>query len=198
MFEPYLMGQYQYPWQGMTPMPNWQPQTPQVAQGQQVIQGVRFVSGIEEAKNCTIPLGSKALLMDKEKDRFYLKETDVTGVSTVSEFEFKKVEAEARQEYIIRQEFEQMDDELDGAREYAQCALHLKDEDKELADVYVSLARTELDHYQKLYNQMTRVMTNYRSEHGDLSPELQEFYDWQRTKTLDCMAEVKVLVDSYK
>lgn len=93
---------------------------------------------------------------------------------------------------------EQMDDELDGAREYAQCALHLKDEDKELADVYVSLARTELDHYQKLYNQMTRVMTNYRSEHGDLSPELQEFYDWQRTKTMDCMAEVKVLVDSYK
>lgn len=50
MFEPYLMGQYQYPWQGMTPAPNWQPQTPQVAQGQQVIQGVRFVSGIEEAK----------------------------------------------------------------------------------------------------------------------------------------------------
>lgn len=83
MFEPYLMGQYQYPWQGMTPMPNWQPQTPQVAQGQQGIQGVRFVSGIEEAKNCTIPLGSKALLMDKEKDRFYLKETDMTGVSTV-------------------------------------------------------------------------------------------------------------------
>lgn len=35
MFEPYLMGQYQYPWQGMTPAPNWQPQTPQVAQGQQ-------------------------------------------------------------------------------------------------------------------------------------------------------------------
>lgn len=80
MFEPYLMGQYQYPWQGMTPMPNWQPQTPQAAQGQQGIQGVRFVSGIEEAKNCTIPLGSKALLMDKEKDRFYLKETDMAGV----------------------------------------------------------------------------------------------------------------------
>lgn len=112
MFEPYLMGQYQYPWQGMTPMPNWQPQTPQVAQGQQVIQGVRFVSGIEEVKNCAIPLGSKALLMDKEKDRFYLKETDVTGVSTVSEFEFKKVEAEARQEYITRQEFEQLSAQL--------------------------------------------------------------------------------------
>ena len=112
MFEPYLMGQYQYPWQGVAPMPNWQPQTPQVAQGQQGIQGVRFVSGIEEAKNCTIPLGSKALLMDKEKDRFYLKETDMTGVSTVSEFEFKKVEAETPQEYVTRQEFEQFSTQL--------------------------------------------------------------------------------------
>lgn len=31
MFEPYLMGQYQYPWQGMPPTPNWQPQTATVA-----------------------------------------------------------------------------------------------------------------------------------------------------------------------
>lgn len=86
MFEPYSMGQYLYPWQGITPAPNWQPQTPQMAQGQQAIQGVRFVSGIEEAKNCTIPLGSKALLMDKEQDRFYLKETDVAGVQGTQMF----------------------------------------------------------------------------------------------------------------
>lgn len=74
MFEPYLMGQYQYPLQGMAPMSNWQPQTPQ--------------------------------------DRFYLKETDMTGVSTVSEFEFKKVEAETPQEYVTRQEFEQFSAQL--------------------------------------------------------------------------------------
>lgn len=97
MYEQYGMGQYPFPWGGVTPPPNWQPQTPPMQQNQQGIQGVRFVNGIEEAKNCTIPLGSKALLMDKEKDRFYLKETDMTGVSTVSEFEFKKVEAEALQ-----------------------------------------------------------------------------------------------------
>lgn len=112
MYEQYGMGQYPFPWGGVTPPPNWQPQTPPMQQSQQGIQGVRFVSGIEEAKNCTIPLGSKALLMDKEKDRFYLKETDITGVSTVSEFEFKKVEAEAPQEYVTRQEFEQFSAQL--------------------------------------------------------------------------------------
>lgn len=46
MSEPYLMGQYQCPWQGMPPTPNRQPQTPQVAQGQQGIQGARFADGI--------------------------------------------------------------------------------------------------------------------------------------------------------
>lgn len=97
MYEQYGMGQYPFPWGGVAPPPNWQPQTPPMQQSQQGIQGVRFVSGIEEAKNCAIPLGSKALLMDREKDRFYLKEADITGVSTVSEFEFKKVEAEAPQ-----------------------------------------------------------------------------------------------------
>ena len=112
MYEQYGIGQYPFPWGGVTPPPNWQPQTPPMQQNQQGIQGVRFVNGIEEAKNCTIPLGSKALLMDKEKDRFYLKETDTTGVSTVSEFEFKKVEAEAPQEYVTRQEFEQFSAQL--------------------------------------------------------------------------------------
>lgn len=118
MYEQYGMGQYPFPWGGVTPPPNWQPQTPpmqqtlSVQQNQQGIQGVRFVSGIEEAKNCTIPLGSKALLMDKEKDRFYLKETDMAGVSTVSEFEFKKVEADTPQEYVTRQEFERLSAQL--------------------------------------------------------------------------------------
>lgn len=63
MYEQYGMGQYPFPWGGVTPPPNWQPQTPPMQQNQQGIQGVRFVNGIEEAENCTIPLGSKALLM---------------------------------------------------------------------------------------------------------------------------------------
>ena len=112
MYEQYGMGQYPFQWGGITPAPSWQPQMPQNQQGQQGIQGVRFVSGVEEAKNCTIPLGTKALLMDKEQDRFYLKETDMTGVSTISEYEFKKVEAQPPQEYVTRQEFDQFSSQL--------------------------------------------------------------------------------------
>lgn len=212
MYEQYGMGQYPFPWGGVTPPPNWQPQTPPMQQSQQGIQGVRFVSGIEEVKNCTIPLGSKALLMDKEKDRFYLKETDITGVSTVSEFEFKKVEAEAPQEYVTRQEFEQFSTQLSAQlKEQYESVIQRAGQFQQPAQTQprvdpaaipsisnVPLNGVYQDDLSRASQEMTRVMTNYRSEYGDLSPELQEFYDWQRTKTLDCMAEVKVLVDSYK
>ena len=109
MFENYPIGQYPFPWGGTSPVPNWQFQA---QQDQQQIHGIKFVNGIEEAKNCTIPYGTKTLLMDKEKDRFYVKETDASGVSTVSEFEFKKVEAKPPKEYITKQEFDQLSSQL--------------------------------------------------------------------------------------
>lgn len=56
------------------------------------IQGVRFVSNRQEAESCAVPRGTKALLMDSNKDIFYLKETDMNGISTISEYSFKKVE----------------------------------------------------------------------------------------------------------
>ena len=109
MYEPYSMNQYPFLWGGTPSVPNGQFQVPQ---SNQSVQGIRFVNGIEEVRNCTIPYGAKILLMDKEKDRFYIKETDSAGVSTVSEFEFKKVEAAAPQEYVTKQEFEKLSSQL--------------------------------------------------------------------------------------
>lgn len=56
------------------------------------IQGIRFVQGLQEAQSCTIPLGTKSIFMDMNKDVFYLKEMDFNGVSKVTEYEFKPVE----------------------------------------------------------------------------------------------------------
>ena len=69
------------------------------------IQGVRFVSNRQEAENCAVPRGTKALLMDSNKDIFYLKETDINGISTISEYSFKKVEPQTEDNYITKDEF---------------------------------------------------------------------------------------------
>lgn len=72
------------------------------------IQGIRFVQGLQEAQSCTIPLGTKSIFMDMNKDVFYLKEMDFNGVSKVTEYEFKPVEHNPvdNSNFITRAEFE--------------------------------------------------------------------------------------------
>lgn len=87
MYSPYL-----YPY-------NQQPQ----------IQGVKFVHGRAEAENCMLPFNSKALLMDIDRDFFYLKSTDANGISSISEYSFQKVEPQTQPtegEYITKADFE--------------------------------------------------------------------------------------------
>ena len=92
--------------------PNYFQQQPQfVPNPQQQIQGIKFVENIQEANNCNIPLGTKAIFMDKNQDKFYLKETDFNNFSTLTEYEFKKVDnspREGKQDtgFITREEFE--------------------------------------------------------------------------------------------
>lgn len=78
------------------------------------IQGIKFVQNLQEATNCTIPLGSKALFMDKNEDIFYLKETDFNGYSTVTRYRFQKYEPiQESAEYITRAEFDQWKEEYE-------------------------------------------------------------------------------------
>lgn len=96
----YPMYGFQYPMQPMQPM---QPLQPSQSDD---IQGVRFVDGLEDAQRCVTPFGSRVLLMDKNSDKFYIKETDTSGVATVSEYEFRKVTKDSHTDYVTKEELE--------------------------------------------------------------------------------------------
>lgn len=70
--------------------------------------GIKFVNGIQEVNNYWLVPGTQAIFMDRNKDRFYLKETDFNGFSVTTEYEFKKVEypQENPSNYITKEEFE--------------------------------------------------------------------------------------------
>lgn len=81
------------------------------------IQGARFVDGLAGAQACVIPLGSKAILMDSNEDKFFIKETDFNGVSTISQYAFTKVEdrPESGNNYVTREEFERWKENYESA-----------------------------------------------------------------------------------
>lgn len=73
---------------------------------QQPKDDIKFVNGVESAMAYQMPPNSKALLMDQNIPRFYIKQTDASGMSTIKAYDF--VEAvEQKQEFITKAEFEE-------------------------------------------------------------------------------------------
>lgn len=84
--------------------------------------GIRFVRNIQEANNCLIPPGTQAIFMDQNVDKFYLKETDYNNFSTVTEYEFKKVEYPKNDEFITKEEFEKWKEQYESIIQQVQSS----------------------------------------------------------------------------
>lgn len=73
----------------------------------QQIQTIKFVNGRQGAEQCMLPWNSKAILMDMNDDIFYLKETDMNGISSMTAFGFQRLDQPPQNNYITRAEFEE-------------------------------------------------------------------------------------------
>lgn len=98
------MAYWPAPWQAQ-----WQHQ-PQPDE----ITGVRRVKGMEGARACSAPPGSRVMLMDSDDDVFYIVGTGYDGVSTVDAFRFERMEPDAPAEYVTRDEFNRLVEMLGG------------------------------------------------------------------------------------
>ena len=68
---------------------------------------LQMVNGPESAMAYQMPPNSRQVLMDKNMARFYLVETDATGMKSMKAYDFAEAEEEPRAEYLTRREFEE-------------------------------------------------------------------------------------------
>lgn len=78
-----------------------------------------WVQGIEAAKAYEVPAGSSVILMDSEEETFYIKSCDETRKPTLRVYSYKEVTppgktvmAISNPDYVSRQEFEKLREEL--------------------------------------------------------------------------------------
>lgn len=70
---------------------------------------LKIVNGRSSAEQYFMYPNSRVLLMDSTCDRFYLKETDSSGMAKISTYEFKQVQdVPKEQNYVTREEFEEL------------------------------------------------------------------------------------------
>jgi hypothetical protein len=74
------------------------------------------VSGFEEAKNYPVMFNSSELLMDNNRDVFYVKSVDGMGKYTISTYGFKQIENEkplTAENFVTREQFDSLNGKLD-------------------------------------------------------------------------------------
>lgn len=74
------------------------------------------VNGFEEAKSYPVMFNNSEILMDNNRDVFYVKAVDGMGKYTVTTYEFHKIENEkplTSADFVTREQFDSLNNKLD-------------------------------------------------------------------------------------
>ena len=82
----------------------------------QPTQSIQYVNGKQSAEGYPLTANSSVILMDSSMPRFYVKQTDASGMATLKAYDFTEVEEEKPVEYVTKEEFESFKKNMKGAK----------------------------------------------------------------------------------
>ena len=89
-------------------------------------------------------------------------------------------------------------EEVEGAEHYAKLALRYKDSDRDLAEMYHSMSKQEAMHAENLYAQGHRIMCRIKEQDPEDYKKMLWAWEWEHEKTLEELAEARVLQDMFR
>ena len=99
---------------------------------------------------------------------------------------------------IIRELSDMIEDEIEGACNYAKRAVELKEEMTELADTLYSISLQEVQHINMLHSQVVTIIEKERKEHGEPPATMMAVYEYLHKKHIEKVAEIKRYQQMYK
>lgn len=99
---------------------------------------------------------------------------------------------------IIKELSEMIEEELEGAENYAHHALELKDSNPTLARVFYDISNQEMLHVSALHAEVTKLIEQHRREHGEPPASMLAVYDYLHKRHIDHASRVKILQNQYR
>ena len=99
---------------------------------------------------------------------------------------------------IIRDLEEMISEEIDGVRNYARMAAHVKDEHPGLAQTLYNISVQEDAHQAALHNEVVKIIEEHRRTHGEPPSAMMAVYDFMHKRHIDDLANARKYQDIYK
>ena len=99
---------------------------------------------------------------------------------------------------IIKCLAEKIEEELHDADDYIALAMAWKDEEPETADLFYTLSVDEMGHMEKLHQEVTELIEDYRKDHGDPPKEMMTLYEYLHEKHMKNATQIRIKQGMYK
>ena len=99
---------------------------------------------------------------------------------------------------IIKDLSRLIEEEIDGACNYAKLALTFKDERPQLAQTFYSLTVDEMKHIDILHDEVVKIITEYRNNGHEVPADMQAVYDYVHEKEIERVHNIKLYLEQYK
>lgn len=99
---------------------------------------------------------------------------------------------------MLRNIVEDIHEELEGAKHYAMLAMEHKSTNRDAADKYAEMAKQEMSHAEKLHDMAVKHIEKHTVDGAAPPAAMKTIWDWEHEKLIECMGEVRALLDLYK
>ena len=99
---------------------------------------------------------------------------------------------------IIKVLSEKIEEELNDAEAYIDLAMQWKQDEPDTADLFAELSAEEMGHMEKLHNEVSELIEEYRKEHGEPPQGMMTLYDYLHEKHIAKATQIKVKQGMYK
>ena len=99
---------------------------------------------------------------------------------------------------IIKCLSEKIEEELNDADAYIELAMKWKKDEPDTAELFYQLSTEEMGHVDKLHEEATELIDEYRKEHGEPPKDMMVLYDYLHEKHISTAMHIKVKQGIYK
>lgn len=99
---------------------------------------------------------------------------------------------------LVKKIVKQIDDELEGAEEYIECASKYKEEYPSIANMYSEMSLAEMSHVDKLHGAVVSLINEMKAKGVEIDEKMMAIYEYEHNRAMDKATKIKVMQEMYK